>query len=294
MTISQMRYFQEVCRHRNVTKAAAALHVSQPSVSNAIRELESELGINLFHRVKMRLSPTQEGSYFLEKVTHILREIDALAEDMREFGQGHNKIRIGVPSMIGTFLYPAIFDQFHTAYPDIGVEMVEHGSLRIREMVLEEELDIALAIADVKKDAGFDGVSILRTTLEYCVDKSHHLAGRREISLEDLQGEPLILFQNGSYQNQVLMERFAQLEIRPNILMYSSQLYTIKRMLFRGKAGAFLFRHVVAMEEDLVGIPLADPLEMEISLIWKKDRHIYSDTTKFISLVKQYYRRQGP
>lgn len=290
MTLSQMRYFQEVCRSSNITKAAQALHVSQPSISSAIRDLEDELGVNLFQRVKMRLKLTQEGEYFLSKVDGIIDEIDTLIDDMRDFSGAHNKIRIGVPAMIGSYLFPTIFNRFHAAYPDIRVDVIEQGSLRIREMVVNEELDLAFASADVGKDAQLSGFHLFDTELYYCVDSKHRLAKQRQIRLQALQGESVMLFQDGSLQNKVLMERFSQMQIDVDILMTTSQLYTIKRMIAQGNAGAFLFKEIAEMDPDFVGIPLVDPIDMHISLIWKKDRHVYSDAAKLIQLVKEVFR----
>lgn len=290
MTLSQMRYFQEVCRQGNITKAAQVLHVSQPSISSAIRDLEDELGVNLFQRIKMRLKLTQEGEYFLEKADGILVEIDTLLNDMRDFGGAHNKIRIGVPAMIGSYLFPTIFNRFHASYPDIQVEVVEQGSLRIREMVVNEELDVAFASADIRKNPQLSGFHLFDTSLYYCVDPKHKLAGREEIGFQELQGESMILFQDGSLQNRVLMERFSKLRIDVDILMTTSQLYTIKRMIAQGNAGAFLFKEIAEMDPDFVGIPLKDPIDMNISLIWKKDRHVYSDTAKLIGLVKEVFK----
>ncbi len=294
MTLTQLRYFMEVCKQGSITKAAQVLHVSQPSISNSIRDLETELGVNLFHRIKMRLSPTQEGYYFYQGLSRVLYRLDMLVSDMQDMGKKHNMIRIGVPPMIGTFLFPDIFDLFHSEHPDVLLEMVEYGSLKIQEMVLSEELDVALAVSD-EKESRLNNIELMRTSLVYCVDQKHPMAGAKSISLQDLDNAPVILMQQGSFQTELLRQHFFSRSIHPKIIMYSNQLYTIKHMLSRSQAGAFMFEHVLEMNPDLVGIPLEDPVELGISLIWKKDRHLYSDTSRLIQMVKKHFRsRQQP
>lgn len=287
MTLTQIRYFLAVCRHGSVTRAAETLHISQPSVSTAIRELEDEFGISLFHRIKMRLSLTLEGQFFRDQCEALLHTADHLSSQMKDLGNRPGSIRIGVPPMIGTFLFPTIFNGFHRAYPEVEIEMIEHGSRKIREMVLSEDLDIAIAIIEPKRDTAFHIIPLLTTTLLFSVAPSHPLASRSEICLEELEGEPLIFFREDSHQTNLLREQFAQKNLHPKILLSSSQLYTIRKMLADGEAGAFLFREVVAQDSDILGIPLAEPLNMEICLIWKKDRHMFSDTTRLIQFVQQ-------
>lgn len=289
ITISQMKYFLEVCKHMNVTRASETLHISQPSISNSIRDLEDELGVNLFHRVKMRLSLTKEGEIFQERCGKILSELDLLYEYMKDLGNKRNRIRLGVPPMIGTFLFPSIFEGFREAYPDIEIEIAEYGSRKIREMIINEALDIAIAIAEQQKDTQFNALPILKTTLLFAVDATHELSGQEAIRLEELDGRSIVQFQDDSDQTIILNDRFSRLNIRPKVLLASSQLYTIKKIIANGKAGAFLFREIASQEPDIVGIPLADPIVMDICLIWKKGRHMFSDTTKLLRFVQDIF-----
>ena len=112
MKLYQLRYFSAVCSCGHVTKAAEELHVSQPSVSNAIKELEDEFGVNLFHRINNRLTPTQEGLTFLDRAVKILELADDTQSLMTEMGSRKRQVKVGVPPMIGTFLLPKLFKDF--------------------------------------------------------------------------------------------------------------------------------------------------------------------------------------
>lgn len=288
MTIMQIRYFLEVCKRSSITRAAEQLHVSQPSISNSIRELETELGVNLFHRIKKRLSLTQEGLYFSQKAGQIIMNLDLLTEEMLDIGSKRNKIKVGVPPMIGTFLFPDIFEVFQKLNPNIRLEMIEHGSLRLHELIQQEVLDIAFAIMEPGSE-NLNSLNIKKTTLQYCINRNHALAGKKSVNFEDLADEPVILFQSGSYQNELILSRFHESGVDPNIILYSNQLYTMKQMIAKGKCGTFLFQEIQEMDQELTGIPLAEPIELDIALIWKKERHMYSDTAKLIEVVKQLF-----
>ena len=87
MTLTQMRYFYEVCKWRSITKAAASLHISQPTVSIAMADLEKESGLNLFRREGKKLSLTEDGSLLLSKITPILANLQQLDRDIKDMAR---------------------------------------------------------------------------------------------------------------------------------------------------------------------------------------------------------------
>ena len=97
MTPLQMKYFDAVCRFQNISKAAASLHISQPTITVSVQSLESELGIKLFHRKGKHLLLTQEGTIIWDKVANILSHIEQLENEIRDVVHNKNHIRLGVP-----------------------------------------------------------------------------------------------------------------------------------------------------------------------------------------------------
>lgn len=96
------------------------------------------------------------------------------------------------------------------------------------------------------------------------------------------------MFKSDSYQNIFIKRAFAEAGIEPNIMLYSSQLYTIKKFLSYGTAGAFLYKQIADMDDDLVCIPLAQPIVQQIVLIWTKNGNLYSDAENFIRFAKSF------
>jgi len=290
MKFLQMVYFREVCKLNNITKASKSLFVSQPAISSSIKELEKEFGVQLFHRNNNKLVLTPEGEYFNAQVEKILESVEKLTEKMKDLGQNHNRIKIGVPPMIGIFMFPEIFNAFKAKYPKIMIEIFESGSLEIRHYVMDDIVDLAIGIIDDAMTSQFHTEKIYETELVFCVSSNHHLNGKDRISFEMLADESIILMKADSFQNPKIKERFAGIGITPNILLYSSQLYTIKKFLEYGNCGAFMFKEIADTDSDLVSIPFRDPIKIDIGMIWKSHTILYKETEEFISFVKDEYR----
>lgn len=288
MKLSQIQYYQTVCKYGNITKAAEELHITQPSISNAIKDLEEEFGLNLFHRIGNRLTLTKEGEYFLNYSKVILQKSEDIVQQMKDLGNKKNNIRIGIPPMIGTILFPKMFNQFKKANPDINIEMVEMGSLEIMQLVEENSLDLAIVITSHLKAVHFNCINVLDTELVYAINKKHRLAGEKAITIEMIQDEPLILMREGSFQNSAIRERFKEVGGVPKVILFANQLYTIHNFITSDIASSFLFKEVVDLQEDIIGIPLQDPIEVKIGLIWKKNQQIFSDASRFIQFTKGY------
>lgn len=288
MKLSQMRYFQTVCRYGSITKAAEELFVSQPAISFCIRELEDEFGVKLFHRRNNRLQLTVEGSYFLDKINYILQSVDALSGQMKDMGNNRNHIKIAVPAMISTFLFPSMFNDYTQKFPEVELEMLETGSLQARKLVDANSVDLGITIMDNAVNESYNVLPLVSTELVFCVSKSHPLAGREKVSFKELADHHIILFKADSYQNIFIKRAFSEVGVEPKIMLYSSQLYTVKKFLGYGNAGAFLYRQVAEMDSDLCCIPLEQPIVQDIVLIWTKNGNLYSDAENFIRFAKTF------
>ncbi len=289
MKLTQMQYFAAVCEHNNITKAAKQLRVSQPAISAAIRELETEFGIKLFNRMNNRLTLTPEGKFFLNRCQSILRESTELELKMKDLGRKHNRIRIGVPPMIGVFLFTEIFNKFKSFSPETTLEVIEAGSLEIRNYVLENQVDIAIGVLDNRMSSQITTEQIIRTDLVFCVSKQHPLAGTKSATFEMLKHEKLILMKADSYQNPTIKEKFHQMGVEPNVLLYSNQFHTIRQFLNYGNCGAFVFREIADMDDNLVAISLSSPIPISIGLIWRSHSPLYSDTERFIRFIRKEF-----
>jgi DNA-binding transcriptional LysR family regulator len=295
MKFYQLQYFQEAYRRGSISKAAEALFVSQPAVSFAVKELEDEFGVKLFERTGNKIENTEAGRLFYERVTRMLGDAAALSKEMRNLSNGRVLLRIATPPMIGCILFPRVYDELKKALPKMKIEILEYGSLQSQNLVIKGDADVAVAILD-NLDGGAVNEEIethvlFGTELVFCVKKGHRLAGHKTISWEELEGQELILMREDSYQNSLIKRRFAEKNIRLDVLLFSSQFITIRNFIVRGDAGAFLFKQVADADDEIVPIKLSEPVKLNIGVMWRKNSKKQNEIHDFIAQMKEFVKR---
>mgnify|MGYP002594927753 CR=1 FL=1 len=144
MKLTQLEYFCVAARYHNITRASKELFVTQPSVSNAIKALEEEFGINLFYRNNNKLTLTPEGEKFYQSAEELLAHADAVRSELHELRKQITPIRIGIPPMLGTIYLPDMYLSLKEEFPDVDLRLYEYGSIKACELVLEEKLEAFL------------------------------------------------------------------------------------------------------------------------------------------------------
>lgn len=287
MTLTQLEYFCMVCRYHSITRAAKALYVSQPTISTSIRDLEKEFHLKLFNHGKNRISLTKDGEAFYQKAEYILKQTQELYADFSNIEENRPPLRIGIPPMISTVFFPRVTDQFQEQY-HIPIQLLEYGSIRARSMIDNEQLDVAMANMDFYNLGKYNSYTIMKDRYVYCVHKTHRYAHEKEITMEMLKDEPIILFNTDSVQTQTVITQMRSAGITPNIHMYCSQLVTILNFIRGGKCGAFLYSSLTANQEDFLSIPVSPAFSSRFGIIWKKGIFIPEQLTKFITFIKEF------
>lgn len=286
MTLDQLRYFQAVCKYDSVCRAAEILNISQPSVSNAIANLEKEFRVDLFTRQHKRLRLTDAGRTLSELTDKLLFQADETERIMRELATGNQILRLGVPPMIGSLVLPILYGEHFNRHPQLQVRIVEDDSSGLRQLLADGQIDMAFLPHVYPFDGDLCAESVTELQNVCCVSKTHSLASRKSIGLEELQDEPLVLFKNSFFQTERIMAGFAKLSITPNILLDSAQLSTVQNMIASGTAVGFMFAFLLRSTPDLAGIPLDPPMTTRVSLVWKKSSHVSCDMKNLIHFIK--------
>ena len=136
----QLEYFCVAARYHNITKAARELFVTQPSISNAIKALEEEFGVNLFFRNNNKLTLTPEGERFYKSAEELLAHADSVESEFHELRKKIIPIRIGIPPMLGTIYLPELYLSLKDNFPKVDFRLFEYGSIKACNLVLEENL----------------------------------------------------------------------------------------------------------------------------------------------------------
>ena len=268
MKLTQLEYFCVAARYHNITKAAKELFVTQPSISNAIKALEEEFGVNLFFRNNNRLTLTPEGELFYNSAEELLAHADSVESEFHELRKKITPIRIGIPPMLGTIYLPELYFSLKENFPEVEFRLYEFGSIKACDLVLEEKLDTE--------------------DLLFCVSPEHPLADQQTILLTMLANEPLILFNTDSVQVMTLTRQFKAVGVNPHILLNTSQITTLLNMVKSDRVGTFLYRSIVEAHPDIVGIPVMPSIEQRIGVIWKKGKYQNATTEKVIKFIENF------
>ena len=292
MKIVQLEYFCAVSQYHSITQAAQKLYVTQPAVSNAIRELEKEFSVSLFTRSKNHLTLTKEGELFYQKAAALLRQIQQTSSELYDLGKQTSPVRIGIPPILSTIFFPDMLTEFRKEYPEIPVELFEYGSRRAADLVQEETLDLALVNMNFYDIDKMNSCRILGDHIVFCISPKHHLANEKKVTLEMLQGEPLIMYNTDSVQNSTLSALFDSIGCKPDIILHASQLHTIQKFISENLAGAFLSSSVLPSNTEIIKIPVIPLIQQDIGIVWKKGRYINNSVEKYLSFTKKYARQK--
>jgi LysR family transcriptional regulator, cyn operon transcriptional activator len=192
MELRHLRYFLAVAAAQNFTKAAEALHVSQPSISVQVRDLEDELGTRLFDRLGRTVGLTQAGILFRDHAERALREVEQAAQLIRELdGAQRGRLVVGTLATVNSYLVPPLVSQFKQRFPAVHLQVHSQPSADIVEGILANRLDLGLCLLPVSHDH-LTTVPLFDERLVLVAPARHRLESSR-MKMRDLAGLPLVL-----------------------------------------------------------------------------------------------------
>ncbi len=285
MDLRQLEYFQMVCRLNSMTRAAERLYVAQPAISVAIHKLEVEMGVQLFERSQKQFTLTEEGRIFLQRAEDILHRSQDLLLEMNEYRElRKGVVKLGVPPMIGCYLFPRIFAGFKQAYPALDLTVIEEGSLAVRSMLEKDKLDLGIVITSHLPSL-LNIKPITTGEILLCLAPSHPLATCSAVNFGQLINESFILLKEDTYHRQLILQKCKGHGFQPHVILDSSQVETIRGLVAKGLGISFLLDSIAHRDNQIHGLPLDPPLYIEIGLVWKKDRYLSKASQAFIDFI---------
>lgn len=191
MNLRLLKIFIVVCQHMNMTKAAKELYISQPAVSQSIRQLEEHYQVILFERLANKLYLTQDGELLLSYAYHIVSQLEEL-ENKLQAGQKVKQVNIGATITIGTYLMPRILADMKRHLPGMEIQVVVENTTYLEEHLLNAQLDLGLVEGQVTaKDLVVS--PFMEDELMVICSKEHPLAYRDRLNVGDLSGQDFLL-----------------------------------------------------------------------------------------------------
>jgi LysR family hydrogen peroxide-inducible transcriptional activator len=196
-TLRQLEYLVEIADRESFSRAARACGVTQPALSAQIQRLEEGLGMTLFERQPRRVVPTAAGRRVIESARHVLRAVEALVDEatlLRDPLEG--TLRLGVIPTIAPHLLPRVMPAVRNAFPDLRLLLQEERTDRLTAMLDASELDLALVA--LESELGDLVVEpLFRDPFVLAVSREHRLASRNAVAPSDLEGEDVLLLDDG-------------------------------------------------------------------------------------------------
>lgn len=216
MNLDHLRYFVKLSELRHYTRAAEQLCISQPSLSHAISQLESELGVPLFEKSGRNTVLTRYGEEFLECAQRSLGILDAGMESLQRSAKGEGVVRLGFLRTLGVDFIPKLTSDFIAADPNSGVEFSFHSDLSsgLIDGLLQHKFDLVFC-SEPEKSLGLTATPVTSQKLVMIVPNGHPLADRESIGLAETLGYPAVWFAKGSGLRKVVDEMYEQVGGKP-------------------------------------------------------------------------------
>ncbi len=270
-----VRTLQEIARHQSFSRAAQALHLSQPAVSHHIRHLERELGQRLLERVGKRAFPTAAGEVLLAHAARAFAELEAARQSLQERrGVVAGRLRVGTGATASTYLLPPLLGRLRARHPDLELVIVTGNSAEMAAAVTAADLDVAVVTLPVRGRA----VLVTPLLLDPLVAIAPPLASwrrRRPLAAADLAREPLILYERGGTIRRVIDDWFRRSGATPRVVMDLGNGEAIKKLVAAGLGLSLVPAMSVRAEVgagELAALPLAPPLGRRLGVIRRRDR----------------------
>lgn len=294
MDLRQLKYFLEIVKQKNITKASESLHISQPALSKMIKGLEEELGFPLIIRTNKTNDITDAGLIVMEYAQKIMLLIDEMSNtlnDMTNLSRG--QIHIGIPPIIGSLFFPKVLAKFHQKYKNVHINITEYGAARVVKSVEEGEFELGVAVLPIEEQH-FDVYRIVEEEMKLLVHHDHRFASREIVELHELKDEDFIFYSEEFALHQIMRKECINQGFEPKILFKSSQWDFMSEMVAANLGISALPDSICnrVQNPDISIIKLRPTIKWNLAVITKKDRYIsYAARTliNFILSEKQFF-----
>jgi len=290
MEMHQLRYFVAVARTGSFSRAAEHCHVSQPSLSQQIQKLERSLGQRLFDRLGRRAALTDAGRLLLERAQGILESVDDVERRLRDADDNpQGKLSIGAIPTIAPYLLPSVLPSFLKQYPLVEFAIQEDVTQHLLAAIVDGDLDLALVALPIDDDRVASEV-LFTEPLLLTVARTHRLAKRRRITLDDFGKERFILLSEMHCLSDHVLSFCKAHGCQPWITCRSEQIATVQSMIAMNQGVSLLPEMARRVDRDKRRVyrPLADHHpQRHVGVIWRQHRRHSPSAERFLARLRE-------
>jgi len=272
----QLRYFVAVAEHLHFGRAAAALHISQPPLSRAIRALEERVGVRLFARSRRRVELTPEGTRLLGEARRVLGQLERTVQEVRGMARGEEgRLRIGFVSLADYGVLPELLKSFKSTRPGIALALREMLSPEQAAALAAGELDFGFLLPPVSGAEALEHIVVQRERFVAALPVRHRLAtAKGKLAVSALAGEPFVMVPRdiapGLYD--IVTGLAARAGISFNVAQEAIQMQTVVSLVSSGLGAAIVPGSIANLgRRGVVYRELADPHpKLDLWLAWPR------------------------
>lgn len=297
ITIKQMQQFLAVAELGSFSRASKRLGTAQPALSQAIRDLESELSVRLFDRTTRRVELTDAGREFQNSATKVVEELQHAVEGVHMLAERRRgRLRIAAPPLLASVVLPQAIAEFQKRYPGITVQLADVGTEQIVESVRNGKADCGLGTFSPAED-GIERLSLVRDSLMLFCDQRSPFNGKISVQWRDLEDQPLITLTRESGIRLLVEVGFEAAEIALKPTFEVSQVTTAIALVEAGLGVAVLptYALAAARHRKVTGKLLTEPnISRDVVMIHATGRSISPAVSAFAGVVRRYAQYLTP
>lgn len=286
MNLKDMEYFYYLCKLKSFTKTAEKLYVSQPSITMALKRIEKELNTKLVIRnhSEKQIELTEAGMILKRHTQNIIEEIKEIKLEISKISGGN--IKLGVPPMIGAYFFPIIMEELAKQGYARNIELVEKGSVAMKELLLTNEVDMSLigSLYPLKEE-NLEAKILKVDEFKVCMSKNHVLAKKTKIDFKELLNEQFIVLGNSYIHNEVLEKLCMENNISMKNFYYTEEIQTAKSLIASGVGIGIMIDMAVNNIKTIKTVPILKPIKFYISFASKKDRYLTLNEEKIKEII---------
>lgn len=295
MELRHLRTIVAVAQHRSLTKAGEQLYLTQSAISQQIRRLEQELGVEVFRRTSRSVELTAEGRVILGYAQRVLGEVDGMRSELEEIsGLLRGELRIGGVYPTGPYDLFGMLADFRIAHPGVAIHMVEATQDDVLAALRADELDCAFAALD-PDTLGDEFAATLLWEEEFVValPVGHPLCARQRVTFEALAAEDLIAYRDNSALRRRLERTMAELDLEPRNAFVCTEMAAVRGLASKGLGIAVIPRSVAEQPGPPIELRPIGPerLTWPIALVWRVARRQSPAGKAFIAVALEYSKR---
>ena len=289
MDFRQLRYFVALYEEGHVGRAAERLALSQPALSQQIRQLERSLDVALFQRVGKRLVPTVAAHTLYNHAVPLLEGLERAHEALRGFrGQAARSLAIGVLQTVNASLVPYLVERLHAAQPHLQVRIYELSGVEIERRLLAGQLDIGIGFLPPRQPA-LHGVDLYPDELQLVIPADHPLREFKKVSLAQAAELPMLLLGEEFRARQIWQEQLAAIGRRPRVQAELNHMSGILDSLPHSRFATVLPGRARQLHSnrDLLWKPLSEPrIALSVGLVYRDAQRQHSTVELLRSLLE--------